>query len=270
MLRNCLLAGAFVVLGGASSPATAEFEGATPPPVSGQRLSAPDSILPADVLARVELLRESAEVLRRYMGKRSRKNVSYDISSYTEVREHTANQRLEESQKIARQIEADASVHTSGDLRRLLDFALEEFLAYDLQVQEVIAMSRVSAWNVALLLYVEEAQPLVIDVLAIAGQLAETQARASEESAELLTRASFLVIAMALTMGLLSAGSLFVSYRLEQQVHNVMARAKRLGQYEIEERVGKGGDGRGLSRAARHAATPHRDQHPNPGPDTRC
>jgi hypothetical protein len=47
----------------------ADVENATPPPASGRRLSAPETILPADVLARVELLRDTIDLLRRYMGK---------------------------------------------------------------------------------------------------------------------------------------------------------------------------------------------------------
>ena len=52
-----------------------------------------------------------------------------------------------------------------------------------------------------------------------------------------------MVIALASLMGILSAGSLFVSLRLRRQVQDVMARAKRLGQYEIEKKVGQGGMG---------------------------
>ena len=52
-LLMCLLTGMF-------APASrAETESVTPPPVSGRRLSAPESILPADVFARVELLRQN-------------------------------------------------------------------------------------------------------------------------------------------------------------------------------------------------------------------
>ncbi len=68
----CVLAAAFIGLAGAlvpTSPAGAQTGGATPPPVSGRRLSSPESILPADVLARVELLRENVDLLRRYLGK---------------------------------------------------------------------------------------------------------------------------------------------------------------------------------------------------------
>lgn len=42
----------------------------TAPPVSGRRLSDPASILPADLLARVELLRANVRLLRLYMGRR--------------------------------------------------------------------------------------------------------------------------------------------------------------------------------------------------------
>ena len=93
------------------------------------------------------------------------------------------------------------------------------------------------------LLFVQDAQPLVVRARAIAARLAETQARAAEEAAHVLTQASYAVIAMALLMGMLSAGSLFVSFRLRKQVENVMAKAKMLGQYVIEERLGKGGMG---------------------------
>jgi hypothetical protein len=40
----------------------------TPPPISGRSLAEPETILPADVLARVELIRANVELIRRYMG----------------------------------------------------------------------------------------------------------------------------------------------------------------------------------------------------------
>jgi hypothetical protein len=40
----------------------------TPPPISGRSLAEPEAILPADVLARVELIRANVELIRRYMG----------------------------------------------------------------------------------------------------------------------------------------------------------------------------------------------------------
>lgn len=41
----------------------------TPPPVSGRRLSDREAILPADVLARAELVRGNVDLIRRFMGK---------------------------------------------------------------------------------------------------------------------------------------------------------------------------------------------------------
>jgi len=64
LLIPCLASGLF-----AFSAQSASVEDATPPPVSGRRLSAPETIMSADVFARVELLRDTVDLLRRYMGK---------------------------------------------------------------------------------------------------------------------------------------------------------------------------------------------------------
>lgn len=64
------LLAAVVALGLQSAEtAAAPVDDVTPPPVSGRRLSAADAILPADVLARVELLRANVDLLRHYMGR---------------------------------------------------------------------------------------------------------------------------------------------------------------------------------------------------------
>jgi len=165
------------------------------------------------------------------------------LVDYSEARDYEVKRRLNLSRDLAAQIGAVAPSHSAGDLRQLLDFTVDEFAAYDLQAQEVVATRRSAAWNVAQQLFVQEAKPLVARARSIAGALAEAQVRSTGEDARILAQASYLVIAMALVMGLLSAGSLFVSFRLRQQVHNVMAQAKMLGQYVIEERLGKGGMG---------------------------
>ena len=41
----------------------------TPPPISGRNLSNPETILPADVLSRIELIRANLELVRQHMGK---------------------------------------------------------------------------------------------------------------------------------------------------------------------------------------------------------
>ena len=52
-----------------AQPGGPESRPQTPPPVSGRNLAQPDAILPADVLARVELIRANLELIRKYMGK---------------------------------------------------------------------------------------------------------------------------------------------------------------------------------------------------------
>jgi tRNA A-37 threonylcarbamoyl transferase component Bud32 len=165
------------------------------------------------------------------------------LSDYSDVKEHEVRERLTRSQALAANIALEAPRETSGDLLRLLEFTLEEFSAYELQVPAVVALRRSAAWNVAQLLYAQEAQPLSLRSRQLANELAEAQAQASVVNAETLARASYAVIAMALLMGLLSAGSLAVSFRLQKQVENVIAKAKKLGQYEIDHPLGKGGMG---------------------------
>jgi len=165
------------------------------------------------------------------------------LADYSEAREHEVRERLGLAEKLAQRIVAEAPLESTGDLLYLLEFVTSEFEAYSLQVSEIIALRRSDWWNVAQLLFVEQAHPLVERSRNLADGLAEAQARSTAQDAETLTRGSYVVIAMALLMGLLSAGSLFVSYRLRRQVENVMAKAKTLGQYVLSEPIGKGGMG---------------------------
>ncbi len=165
------------------------------------------------------------------------------LDDYSEVRERATLGELELARSLAAKLAVDVQPTTDGDLEALLLFALDEFVAYELQAQEVVAMRRASELSVAQLLYVEEGQPLVQEARATASLLAASQAEATAERSHDLTRASVLVMALATLMGALSAGSLFVSFRLQRQIRNVLERAKTLGQYEIEKRIGKGGMG---------------------------
>jgi serine/threonine protein kinase len=163
--------------------------------------------------------------------------VDRDESRESAMEGHLARARLRASE-----IRSELAGIEDADLRRVLAFALDEFRAYDLQVREIVALRR-SSETIARALYIEEALPLVVRAREISGHLAETQAQAMEGSSILMTRASYALMGMALLMGLLSGGSLFVSLRLRSQVQNVLAKVERLGQYEIEKRIGEGGMG---------------------------
>jgi hypothetical protein len=165
------------------------------------------------------------------------------IDDFSEVLEHSARERLALSKILAGEIARELPDRLGGDSRDRVAFILGEFSAYDIQVQQVTALRRSGAWNVAQQLFVQDAQPLVLKARSLAAELAETQATRAVENARLLSRASYAVIAVALLTGLLCGSSLLVSLRLERQVQKVMARAKRLGQYEIDRRIGRGGMG---------------------------
>ncbi len=52
-----------------TQPVNAATNLQTPPPISGRNLAEPGTILPADVLARVELISANLELIRKFMGK---------------------------------------------------------------------------------------------------------------------------------------------------------------------------------------------------------
>ncbi len=161
------------------------------------------------------------------------------------------DQHLGRARHAARVIEDAASQYTSGDLYGVLEFTLDEFGAYDLRVRDIVNLEISTVWTVAQSLYLDAAVPLVVRASDIAGELAESQAQSMAKDSQALTTASAVVIAMAVLMGLLSGGSLLVSFRLQRQVLSIVKRAKKLGQYEIERRIGMGGMGEVY--LARHA-----------------
>lgn len=165
------------------------------------------------------------------------------LAEATPARESEVSRLLESATAAAARVRAVAPEATDGDALDLIQFLLREFRAYRLQVPEVVAIRLSPRWNVAQRLFADEALPLVVRVKALMGALAAEQEAISAREASRLGRASYAVIALSLLMGLLSAGSLFVSLRLRRQMREVVDRAKRLGQYVIDARIGKGGMG---------------------------
>ena len=153
------------------------------------------------------------------------------------------SEHLGRARRSAARLESTIEEHTSGDLLSVLGFALDEFRAYDALVRRAVLKDVIAEGSVAQGLYVDEVLPLIIRTRGIASELAERQSAAMQADSEALTTASGLVIVIALLMGLLSGGSLLVSYRLQRQVRGVVERAKKLGQYDIEKQIGRGGMG---------------------------
>ncbi|MFK7992290.1 MAG: protein kinase [Sandaracinaceae bacterium] len=105
--------------------------------------------------------------------------------------------------------------------------------------------------TVAQTLFTSRALPLARFVSARMRFVATVQAMVSERSSRIFSVLGLGIIACALLLGLLSATSLFMSYRIRSRVDRVLERTRKLGQYAIERRLGAGGMGEVY--LARHA-----------------
>jgi hypothetical protein len=148
-----LLAGVILAapLAGHLSPAEAIVPGkvTTPPPVSGRSLFDPDRIQPADVLARVELLRANVDLLRRYMGKveppvpllqgtHARPDEVYSQALNLEIRANRL--AFEQVRVVRRESSFDRGQTRSADVFTVVDSALASVLLVkqDLNIKTAI------------------------------------------------------------------------------------------------------------------------------------
>jgi serine/threonine protein kinase len=143
----------------------------------------------------------------------------------------------------AQNIEIGLQKLPQDDIYHALRWSLDNFSSWLQQSEEVIALREPASGHMARVYMQREAKPLLERALKLSSELAETHAMAMENRTDTLSRASYAVTAMALLMGLLSAGSLVFSYRLKGQVHSVLEKARKLGQYELERQIGQGGMG---------------------------
>lgn len=151
--------------------------------------------------------------------------------------------RLQTTERTARRIKAGLSNLPRDDTYTALRWSLDEFSGWLQQSREVIAFRASDSAHMARYYMRSEATPLLDRALKLSSELAETHAMAMQNRTETLSRASYFVTAMAVLMGLLSGGSLLFSFRLKSQVQNVIENARKLGQYELDRLIGKGGMG---------------------------
>ncbi len=115
--------------------------------------------------------------------------------------------------------------------------------AFATRVPYIISLRASKQWNYSAFLYQTQLKPLKQAAGEIAEGITEKQYLYLKNQSKGLLHWSFVVLALALVMGGLSVASLVVNYRLEHRVQNMLAKAKSLGQYIIEERLGGGGMG---------------------------
>lgn len=114
----------------------------TPPPVSGRRLSAPETITPADVLSRLELLRAEVDLLGAYVGRLGRP------SSYLEVEDAQPREVYFQATNLYAQTEALAfqEIRRSSTYAARLDAgALRPFDVFEAVDQSLALVLRVKA-----------------------------------------------------------------------------------------------------------------------------
>ena len=142
-------AACLAILLSASPTIAASLDVSTPPPVSGRRLSDPGSILPADVLARVELLRANLDLVRRFVGRPSAPAPLLRVESaqprevYSQALnlEAGANRLAFEQLRIVRAHSLPNDEARSVEVFGVMDSALEAVLLVkaELGVEEVVA-----------------------------------------------------------------------------------------------------------------------------------
>ncbi len=144
---------------------------------------------------------------------------------------------------LAERIRSEIDLHTAGDGREALHYAMDEYIAGSLLAAEILAVHAASPDDVAERYFMERAKPLVRRARELTSELVAGQVVAMEQRSSKLTTRSYMITALAVLMGLLSAGSLSYSWRLKAQVANVLEKARLLGQYELERQIGSGGMG---------------------------
>ncbi|MEM9190424.1 MAG: serine/threonine-protein kinase [Myxococcota bacterium] len=133
----------------------------------------------------------------------------------------------------------------------LATYAIAETRAYLAQARTLTWEQQHRSNTVAQELFRYRAQPLADFVSERMRLISTLQAETSARSSKLFQVIGLVVVFGALLIGAMSLSTLYVSFRIRSRVSRVIDRAKRLGQYKIERKLGAGGMGEVY--LARHA-----------------
>ena len=165
------------------------------------------------------------------------------LVDYSEQRADELRGLFQSGAETAQGLTTSLSGIASAEPRRLLAFALSEHRAYTRIGSDLLAVRASEEWNIARSLYQERAQPAARQAVSISGELAASETASVTITARRFATASYLAIALALVMGGASSLSLYSTLTLERTVGRLARTAKKLGQYNIERRIGRGGMG---------------------------
>lgn len=120
---------------------------------------------------------------------------------------------------------------------------LSELRASLVQARLAVTMRTQRDWSLGRIKAEEELGPLVAEIRAQAEEGARQQSENARASLRGIARFGALVVILSLIMGLSSLASLYTSLRASHRMREVLQRAKMLGQYAIETRLGGGAMG---------------------------
>ena len=125
----------------------------------------------------------------------------------------------------------------------LARFVTQEAGAYQLRAIDLTWSRRQREGTVAESLFHYRALPLAQIVSQQMRYISTVQAAAVADAARLFAVLSIAIIAGALLIGITSASTLYVSFRIRSRVHRALDRARKLGQYTVERKIGAGAIG---------------------------
>lgn len=125
----------------------------------------------------------------------------------------------------------------------LHDVFATEVLAFVDRSEDVLDVRALKNWNKTNSLFRTELQPAKERAAALLVSIVERQERRLMKETHGLFRWSFVILALALLVGILSGASIYYAYQLEDRAERALASAKSLGQYALGDRIGSGGMG---------------------------
>ena len=146
------------------------------------------------------------------------------------------------SDAIAHRLETTDNPRAQA-MHGLARFVTTEAGAYRQRADDLTWDRRHREGTVAQSLFRHRALPLANMVSQRMRYISTIQAEAVSETAHLFRVLSIAIIAGALLIGVMSASTLYVSFRIRSRVDRALDRARKLGQYAVEKKLGAGGMG---------------------------
>lgn len=193
------------------------------PPTKGSRADQPDAHLLRSRL-RGMVLQTDAALFRL-------------LEKYTAAQAHKVKRLAELTREAARQL---AVIKLEDNLHQVF---VTEVLAFVDRSEEVSTIRAQKNWNKMDSLYRVRLQPAKDRAAALLATIVERQERRVHKESRGLFRWSFVILALALLVGVLSGASIYYAYQLTDRADRALASAKSLGQYALGERIGSGGMG---------------------------